>query len=106
MTHISEKKYTVVDGKIIPKYPLSPEEKAKRQAEDRAFTQRCRAIFERVKPDLIKEHYDWFIIIEPDSEEYVIDPDENVAKQKASEKHHHKKSLIMRINKTGACGTV
>ena len=31
-------------------------------------------IFERIRPELIDEYYNWFIAIEPDSEEYVIDP--------------------------------
>jgi hypothetical protein len=53
--------------------PLSPEEKAKRKAENEAFSKRCRVIFDRVYPELVAEHYDWSIMIEPDSGDYFID---------------------------------
>jgi len=39
------------------------------------FGQRCRVIFDQVVPQLIADHYDWSIIIEPDSGDYFIDPD-------------------------------
>lgn len=93
-------------GILFPERQLSPEEKAKRRAESEAFAQRCRVIFERVKPELIKEHYDWFIVIEPDSGDYFIDPDEMAAIQKTREKYPHTKSLIMRLNETGCCGRI
>lgn len=93
-------------GRIFPERQLSPEEKAKRKAEDEVFYRRCRVIFERVQPELIKEHYDWFIIIEPDSGDYFIDPDEKVARAKAREKHPGKMRLVARINETGTCGRI
>jgi len=93
-------------GRVFPERQLSPEEKARRKAESEVFAQRCRVIFDRVKPQLIKEHYDWFIVIEPDSGDYFIDEDENIAREKASEKHPDKKRLIMRLNETGTCGKI
>ncbi len=93
-------------GRVFPEKRLSPEEKARLQAEDEAFYQCCRAVFDRVKPELIEVHYDWFIIIEPDSGDYFIDPDKNVARAKAREKHPNKKCIIMRINETGTCGRI
>lgn len=93
-------------GRIFPERQLSPEEKARRKAEDEVFYQRCCVIFERVQPELIKEHYDWFIVIEPESGDYFIDPDEKVARQKAREKHPNTKRLIMQINETGTCGRI
>jgi hypothetical protein len=48
-------------GRIFPERTLPPEELARRKAEDEVFYRRCRAIFERVRPDLIKEHYGWYI---------------------------------------------
>ncbi|MGK7876118.1 MAG: hypothetical protein AB4426_23325 [Xenococcaceae cyanobacterium] len=101
-----ERKYTVVNGKIIPKYPLSVEEKAKRRAELEELDRRCQLIFERVQPELIKNYYNWFIVIEPDSGDYFIDKDENIAKQKARQKYPHAKKMLLRINETGACGRV
>ncbi len=93
-------------GRVFPERQLSPEEKARRQAEGEEFARRCQEIFERVKPELIKAHYDWFMVIEPESGDYFIDPDENVARQKASEKHRGKRRLIVRVNETGACGKI
>lgn len=105
MTQLSSN-HTPRRGRIFPEPLLSPEEKARRKAEDEIFYQRCRVVFDRVKPELIKEHYDWFIVIEPDSGEYFIDPNEDVARQKAREKYSEKMRLMMRINETGACGRI
>ncbi|MFB2894373.1 hypothetical protein ACE1CI_15805 [Aerosakkonemataceae cyanobacterium BLCC-F50] len=105
MTQLSENQ-TPRRGRVFPERQLSPEEKALRQAEGEEFANRCRVIFERVKPELIKEHYDWFIVIEPDSGDYFIDADEMVAIQKTREKYPHTKSLIMRLNETGTCGRI
>ncbi|BDA70385.1 unknown protein [Calothrix sp. PCC 7716] len=93
-------------GRVFPDRQLSKEELEQRKAEKEAFSQRCRLIFDRVKPELINDHYDWFIVIEPDSGDYFIDPDENIARAKAGDKHPGKLRLIMRINETGTCGRI
>jgi len=105
MTQLSNNR-TPRQGRVFPDRQLSPEEKARRKAEDQGFAQRCRAIFDRVKPELIKDHYDWFIVIEPDSGDYFIDSDEAVARANAGEKHPEKMKLIMRLNETGTCGRI
>jgi hypothetical protein len=84
MTQLSSN-YTPRRGRVFPEYQLSVAEKAQLKAEDEVFYQRCRVIFNRIQPELIKEHYDWFIVIEPESGDYVIAPDETVARQKARE---------------------
>lgn len=86
--------------------PLSLEEKARRKAEMEAFGKRCRVIFDRVYPELVAEHYDWFILIEPESGDYFIDPDEEVASQKAHQKYPTAIMLRMRLNETGTCGRI
>ncbi|MFP4102821.1 hypothetical protein [Coleofasciculus sp.] len=93
-------------GRVFPERRLSPEEKAKRRAENESFYRNCRVVFDRIKPELIKNHYDWFIVIEPKSGDYFIDPDETVAREKAHENHPNSQRLIMRINKTGTCGRI
>lgn len=93
-------------GRVFPEKQLSPEEKARIKAEDAVFYKRCREVFDRVQPKLIKEYYDWFIIIEPDSGDYFIDEDKKVALTKSRAKHPGKKCLIMRINERGTCGTI
>jgi hypothetical protein len=86
--------------------PLSPEEKARRKAEDEAFDRRCEEIFQRVYPELVAEHYNWFIHIEPDSGDYFIDSDEEISFQKARQKHPKAKLMAMRLNETGTCGRI
>ncbi|HAA27522.1 MAG TPA: hypothetical protein DCE56_07365 [Cyanobacteria bacterium UBA8553] len=86
--------------------PLSPEEKARRKAENEAFAKRCRVIFDRVYPELVPEHYNWFILIEPDSGDYFIDPNPEVAFKKARQKHPTAIILEKRLNETGTCGRI
>ncbi|MBN3905747.1 MAG: hypothetical protein HWQ35_03935 [Nostoc sp. NMS1] len=105
MTQLSSN-HTPRRGRVFPERQLSPEEKARRKAEDEVFYQRCRVVFDRVKPELIKEHYDWFIVIEPESGCYFIDPNEDIARQKAREKYSDKMRLIMRLNERGASGKI
>lgn len=93
-------------GRVFPDRQFSSEERAKRKAESHAFAERCRAIFYRVKPELIDDHYDWFMVIEPDSGDYFIDPDKAIAKQKAREKHPDAMFLIKRLNESGCCGKI
>jgi hypothetical protein len=93
-------------GRVFPERQLDPVEKARRQAENEAFSQRCRAIFERVAGELISQYYDWYIVIEPDSGDYAIDRDDKVASEKIHTKYPHSKCLIMRLNETGCCGKI
>ena len=61
-------------GRVFPEYNWSPEKLARWQAEIESFGKRCKVVWLRVCPDLIKEHYNWFIMIEPESGDYFIDP--------------------------------
>ena len=92
---------------LFPDRPrLSQEEIEKRNAADEEFAQACREIFWRVYPELVKEHYDWFIHIEPDSGDYCIDPDQEVSFQKARERHPNARILAKRLNETGCVGRI
>ncbi|MFN6537739.1 MAG: hypothetical protein RM021_015400 [Nostoc sp. EkiNYC01] len=86
--------------------PLSPEELARRKTEDEAYYRRCRAIFERVRPDLIEEHYGWYIAVEPDSGDYLIDADIMQAHKKALEKYPDNRHCVFCLNETGTTGTI
>jgi hypothetical protein len=105
MTQSSSSKM-VRRGRIFPEKQLSAAEKARLEAEDAVFYQQCRKVFDRVQPELIKDHYDWFIIIEPESGDYFIDKDEKMALSQSRAKYPGKKCIIMRINETGTCGTI
>lgn len=85
---------------------LSEEEKGRLKAEKEAFSQSCREIFERVSPDLIENHYDWAIMIEPKTGDYAIDPDAETAFQKIRQKHPEARIMEMRLNETGSVGRI
>lgn len=102
----STPKRTVRRGRIFPELTLSPEELARRKSENEAFFQRCQVIFERVRPDWIEEHYGWFIAIEPDSGDYFIDADKEVAHKKARQKYPDGRHCMFCLNETGACGRI
>lgn len=93
-------------GRIFPEVTLSPEERAQRQVEAEAFHRRGRAIFDRLRPELIEKHYNWFILIEPESGGYFIASDSMAALQQALEKHPHARFATFRINETGVCGRI
>ena len=106
-TKPKSKRKVPLGSPIFPDRPrLSEEEIARLEAEDEIFGQRCRAIFDKVAPQLIADHYDWSIHIEPDSGDYFIDQDTEVAFQKASLQHPTALLLEMCLNETGACGRI
>ncbi len=57
-------------------------------------------------PELVKEHYNWFIQIEPESGDYFIDADEEVSFQKARPQHPTAELMVMRLNEMGSCGKI
>ena len=97
---------TRLRGRIFPEIQWTTEQKAEREAESEAFYQRCYPIFDRVKSELIATHYNWFIAIEPDSDEYFVDRDLEVASLQCREKHPGKLHYTFRINESGACGSI
>ncbi|MEG4506313.1 hypothetical protein QUA81_22100 [Microcoleus sp. F6_B4] len=107
MTQLSEKR-KALRGRISPERTIPPEELARRAAEKTELGLRCREIFERIRPKLIDEYYNWFIAIEPDSEEYLIDPTLLGIVQKIKEHYGDKKVMLttFRLNETGTCGRI
>ncbi|WP_193196836.1 hypothetical protein [Nostoc sp. MG11] len=92
--------------RLFPELTISPEEQAKRQAELEAFQQRCRPIFEKLRPQLMEKYHNWFIVIEPESGDYFIDQDSLAAAQKAHEKHPQSRFFTFRLNETEVCGRI
>ncbi|MEG4858817.1 hypothetical protein QUB75_14055 [Microcoleus sp. K1-B6] len=97
---------TVRQGRLFPEIQWSEEKKAQWRAEREAFYLRCKPIFERLKPELIKTHNNWYIAVEPDSEEYFIDIDNIIAGKMCRQKHPNVIPQAFRINETGVCGTI
>jgi hypothetical protein len=94
-------------GRIFPEIQWTDEKKAQWKAEHELFYQRCRLIFERLQPELIKTHYNWYLIIEPENEDYLIIKNKEEAIQIARQKYQgNKRSFLFKINETGICGTL
>lgn len=95
-------------GRIFPDRTLPPEELASRKAERLAIGDRCRQIFERLRPQLLGEYYNYSIAIEPESGEYLIDPKLEGLIQKIRDRYGSTdlKLTIFRLDETGACGKI
>ncbi len=93
-------------GRLFPEYTIPPEELAQNQAEKDTRYQRYQEIFVQASPQLIEEHYNRFMVIEPNSGDYFIDPDEEAAIQKARQKYPCGMLGVHRINETGICGRI
>ena len=93
-------------GSLFPKPTISPEELVRQKAEKDARRQRYQEIFTRVSLELIDRHYNWFLVIEPNSGDYFPYSMKGIAVQKAREKYPQGLIGIHRINETGACGTL
>ncbi|AFY32634.1 hypothetical protein [Calothrix sp. PCC 7507] len=93
-------------GRIFPERTLSPAELARRKAEREQFHRRCRAIFERLRPQYVEQHYSWYIAVEPESGDYFIDENIEVASHKAREKHPNAVHCMFCLNETGSTGTI
>ncbi|MFN6560122.1 MAG: hypothetical protein RMY28_009960 [Nostoc sp. ChiSLP01] len=97
---------TVHRGRIFPEIQWSEEKKAQWKAQQEAFYQRGKVIFDRVQPELIETHYNWYIAVEPESGDYFIDKDEVTAINKSRQQHPNAPVFIFRINETGIAGTI
>lgn len=93
----------------LPRKLISQEEKAHRQQLRSELATRCRVVFERVRPLEIEAHYNWYIAIDPDTEQYIIDPtfDGIVSKIVETYGYSNKPKLtIFKLNETGYCGRI
>ncbi|MCL1470960.1 hypothetical protein [Argonema antarcticum] len=97
---------TVRRGRLYPERTMSQEEINQWHAERAAFRQHSKVVFDRVQPELIKTHYNWYMAVEPDSGDYFIDKDELVVAKIAHQKHPNARLHVFRINETGVCGTI
>lgn len=93
-------------GRIFPEIQWSEEQKKQWREENEALRKRCFPIFERVKKELIKTHYNWYIAIEPESETYLIGQDKIEICHEILQKYPNLKTCLFTINETGVSGTV
>lgn len=97
----STSKRIVKRGRVFPEIQWTEERKAQEKARRQSFHDRCWTIFETLKPELLEKYYGWYIAIEPDSGNYYIDKDKEVASKIAREKHPDVIHHIFGINETG-----
>jgi hypothetical protein len=93
-------------GRIFPEIQWSEEEKARRIAERNAFHQRCRAIFDPIHAQLMQKHYGWYVAVEPESGDYFLDADKEMAHNNARQAHPSSIHCVFCLNETGACGRI
>lgn len=94
--------------RLFPQRILSSAEIAQRKAVRAEFGDRCRSVFEKLHPELTPKYYNWFIAINPDTEEYLIDPSLEglIQKIRASYADGIVKLTAFRLNETGVCGRI
>lgn len=95
--------------RLFPERVLPAEEIARRKAAKATFGARCRAVFEKRRPQLIEQYYNWFIAVDPESEKYLIDPSLEGLVKKIRIHYPQDGTLkltIYRLNETGVCGTI
>jgi hypothetical protein len=93
-------------SRIYLNITLSPEDLAKRKAEHEIFAQRCRELFDRVRPQIIDTYYGWYIAVEPESGDYFIDENIEIAHNRALQKYPHNRHCVFCLNETGATGSI
>jgi hypothetical protein len=93
-------------SRILPSSAITAEELNRRREQSDILATRCRVIFERLREQLIEAHYNWFIAIDPDSENYLIDPTLIGLSQQIRHSYGNTnvKLTIFRLNDTGTCG--
>ncbi|PHJ56906.1 hypothetical protein VF14_34570 [Nostoc linckia z18] len=103
MTKLSHPRRT----RILPPSPIALSEKSRHQEKQNALAMQCRVVFDRLYPQLIDTHYNWYIAIDPESENYLIDPTLKGITQKICDAYpnpNEVKITIFRLNDTGTCG--
>ncbi|NEP07559.1 MAG: hypothetical protein F6K18_22090 [Okeania sp. SIO2C2] len=85
---------------------LSAEELERRAIERKKRGESCFKIFEKIRPRLIKNYYNWFIAIEPESGYYLLDNDLKNLMKRLTIYCPTSQLVTYRINETGACGKI
>ncbi len=93
-------------GRIFPQVQWTEEQKAQSSSRREVFYQRCKPIFDRIKPQFIETHYNWYMAVEPESGEYFISKEEMAAINMSRQKYPKAPVFIFRINETGVAGTI
>jgi hypothetical protein len=103
MTSLSQPRRT----RIVPPTPTDPEVIQREQEAQQALEERCRPVFERLCPALRETYPNWFIAIDPDTEDYLLDSTlRGLAIKISQARKGDKIPMIFRLNDTGTCGRI
>ncbi|MBD2388551.1 hypothetical protein [Cylindrospermum sp. FACHB-282] len=93
-------------SRILSSSAIAPSDAHHRQEQRQALASRCRAVFEHLREQLMAKPYNWFIAIDPDSEEYLINSESQGLMQQIRQAYgdNEVKLTIFRLNGTGTCG--
>lgn len=102
MTQVTQRRRT----RILPPITVDPEEERIEREKQHALKELCRPIFEQLRPSLIQAHPNWYIAIDPDNQEYLLDPTLKGITQQIRDRYtgNEVKVTIFRLNETGTCG--
>ncbi len=103
MTSLSQPRRT----RIVPSTPTDPEVIQREQEAQHALEERCRPLFDRLRPTLRETYPNWFIAIDPETENYFLDPTLRGLTVKISQTLKGDTiPMIFRLNDTGTCGRI
>lgn len=94
--------------RLSSKRNLSQEELIKRKTANQEIIELARPIFEQIRPQLIEKHYNWFVAIDPDSGNYLIDPTLQGISEKVINNYTPQgiSSALFCLNESGSCGKI
>ncbi len=105
----STQKGQVRRGRIFPDRQSSPESRARRIAQREKLGKHCRQIFEHIRPQLMSTHYNWFIAIDAETGNYLLDEKFDGLMQKVK-LHYPSNGTVrltaFRLNEDGYCGLI
>ena len=85
----------------------SHSERLRRGIQRDELARKCQIVFDRVYSQLIENHYNWHIAIDPDTEQYLIDPTLMGITAQIKDTYEDRSTVkltIFRLNETGTCG--
>ncbi|NER06123.1 MAG: hypothetical protein F6K17_27805 [Okeania sp. SIO3C4] len=93
-------------NRIFSTNSLSAEELEQRAIQRKKRGENCFKIFEKIRPRLIENYYNWFIAIEPESGYYLLDNDLKDLMKRIKIYCPTSQLVTYRVNETGACGKI
>lgn len=85
---------------------ISPEIKAEENAKSEQRYQKAKAIFNQLLPNLIEQYYNWYLVINPDTEEYFIEQEYLQVFTRLRQQPEKGKMVIFCLNETAICGQI